>query len=164
VIAQSSEFLADNTTSGATADANNTQFVTALYTDVLGRAPVSSDEVAFWANELDANTLTTEEVANDFIYSSEAMTSTTSVIQVTAIPFTPANSTPTGTKYYFGTVVPNGTITGNFPGTSQTAQLSNLIQQDTLAYLANGIGNSFNILKSNVFWASDNLLTFNGHV
>jgi Domain of unknown function (DUF4214) len=162
-IVQSSEFLTDNTTSGATADANNTQFVTALYTDVLGRAP-DSPGLASWVNALDTNAMTTNEVANDFIFSSEAMTSSTSVLQVAAIPFIPTSSTPTGTKFFFGTVVPNGTITGNFPGTSQQAQLSNLIQQDTLAYLADGIGNSFNILKSNVGWASDNLLTFNGRV
>ena len=162
-IVQSSEFLTDNTTSGATADANNTQFVTALYTDVLGRSP-DSPGLASWVNALDTNAMTTNEVANDFIFSSEAMTSSTSVLQVAAIPFIPTSSTPTGTKFFFGTVVPNGTITGNFPGTSQQAQLSNLIQQDTLAYLADGIGNSFNILKSNVGWASDNLLTFNGRV
>ncbi len=162
VIVQSSQFLTANTTTGATADANNTQFVTALYKDVLGRAPDSAG-LASWVSQLDANTLTTDQVANEFIVSSEAATSSTSILQVAAIPFT-TTTTSTGTKYYFGTVVPDGTITGNFPGTSQTVQLENLIQQDTLAYLANGIGVSFNILKSNVGWASDNLLTFNGHV
>jgi Domain of unknown function (DUF4214) len=161
VIVQSNEFLTANTTTGATADANNTQFVTALYNDVLGRAPDSAG-LASWVSQLDANTLTTDQVANSFIVSSEAATSSTSILQVAAIPFT--TTTSTGTKYYFGTVVPDGTITGNFPGTSQTVQLENLIQQDTLAYLANGIGVTFNILKSNVGWASDNLLTFNGHV
>jgi hypothetical protein len=156
VIVTSTEFIRGNITAGATGNANQTQFVTALYNDVLGRAP-DPGGLNYWVNQINTSTLTVQQVAVAFVSSEEATTSDSSVLQSAAIPVA-------STEYYFGSVVPNGTILGNFPGTGAKAQLENLIQQDTLAYLGNGIGNSFNILKSGVRWASDNLLTYNGRV
>ena len=156
-IAQSNEFIQGNITSGGSPNANQTQLVTALYAKVLGRSADGAG-LNYWVNQLNTSALTPTQVAHHFVSSTEAATSTTSVLQNAAI-FTPA-----GAAYYFGMVTPGGPITGNFPGISATAQLENLIQKDTLAYLANGIGNSFNILKSGVNYASDSLLTYNGKV
>ena len=156
-IAQSNEFIQGNITSGGSPNANQTQLVTALYAKVLGRSADGAG-LNYWVNQLNTSALTPTQVAHHFVSSTEAATSTTSVLQNAAI-FTPA-----GAAYYFGMVTPGGPITGNFPGIGATAQLENLIQKDTLAYLANGIGNSFNILKSGVNYASDSLLTYNGKV
>jgi len=152
----SQEYIQNNIASGQTPNAAQTQFVDALYRDVLGRSADVGGET-FWVNQLNTGGLTVQQVATDFVNSQEAATSKTSILATPII-------TATGPNYYYGSVVPNGTITGNFPGTSQTAQLENLIQQDTLAYLGNGIGKNFNILKSGVNFSSDKLLTYNGHV
>ncbi len=156
-IVTSTEFIGNNITAGNTGDQNQNQFVTALYEDVLGRSP-DPGGLAYWVGEISSNTLTVQQVATDFVNSPEAATSSTSVLQTAALP------TSSGSTYYFGSVVPGGPITGNFAGTSTLAQVENLIQNDTIAYLGNGIGSSFNILKSNVRWASDKLLTYNGRV
>jgi Domain of unknown function (DUF4214) len=156
VFVTSPEYIQANITPGATANQDQTQFVDSLYFNVLGREADPGGE-AFWVNELNTGALSVQQVAVDFVSSAEAATSSTSILTTPVI-------TTTGPGYYFGSAAPNGTIFGNFPGTSQTVQLENLIQQDTIAYLGNGIGKSFNILKSGVGWASDNLLTYNGFV
>ena len=157
-IVTSTEFIQDNITAGASGNANQTQFVTALYNDVLGRDP-DDGGLAYWVGQINTGALSVQQVATDFVYSNEAETSDASVLQAAALPNTVT------TQYYFGTTPPNGVIpAGNFPGTGRTAQLQNLIQKDTLAYLANGIGKSFNVLKSGVNFGSDSLLTYNGRV
>ena len=155
-IVTSTEFIQGNISPTGTPLENENQFVTALYDDVLGRDP-DAGGLDFWVNELDGNAMSVEQVATAFVDSPEAATSDTSVLQTAALPVT----SPT---YYFGVPAPDGTITGNFAGTSQQAQMSNLLQRDLLAYFANNIGTSFNLLKSHVGWASDNLLTYNGRV
>jgi hypothetical protein len=156
-VAQSPEFIQANTTVGATPNANQVQFVTALYQDVLGRTPDPAG-LSSWVNQLNSGASTVQQVAHAIVTSTEAATSSTSVIPQASIPVIG------GATYYFGTVGPNGSIYGNFAGTGATAQLENLIQNDTLAYLGNGIGQKFNVLKSGVKYASDALLTYNGRV
>ncbi len=156
VLVTTPEFYTDNTTVGASGPANQTQYVTALYNDVLGRAPDIAG-ITGWLNAVNYGGSTLAKVANGIVFSTEAATSSTSIIQKTTIPVVT-------TSYYYGTVTPTGTIAGNFSGTSKTAQLENLIQNDTLAYLGNGIGKTFNILKSGVNYSSDKLLTYNGKV
>jgi hypothetical protein len=149
VIVTSNEYIQDNT---GTANANQTQFVTSLYENVLGRAP-DAGGLAFWVNEINTNAMSVQQVATAFVYSPEAMTSATSILQTQALPVT----IPT---YYGG----SGTVTGNFAGTSKATQMENLIQNDTVAFLDNNVGKEFNVLKSGVGWASDNLLIYNGYV
>ena len=158
VIVQSGEFTQNNITAGASGLDNEVQVVSALYFGVLGRDPDTAG-LTYWLNQINNSGLSFQQVAHDFVYSSEASTSPSGILQKATYP-----ATATSTNYYFGSVVPSVPITGNFAGTSATAQLENLIQKDTLAYLANGIGKSFNILKSGVGWASDSLLTYNGRV
>jgi hypothetical protein len=51
-------------------------------------------------------------------------------------------------------------------GTATPANAARVVFNDLHAYLANGVGKSFNILKSDVGWATDNQLIglYNGHV
>jgi len=155
-IVTSTEFIQGNISPTGTANANQTQFVTALYEDVLGRDP-DTNGLNFWVNQINTSTMSVQQVATSFINSNEAATSPTSVLQKAALPVT----APT---YYFGQPAPNGTITGNFAGTSRLAQMENLLQKDLLAYFGNNIGTSFNILKSHINFSSDKLLTYNGRV
>ena len=48
-------------------------------------------------------------------------------------------------------------------GATGTA-IANTLYEGLQNYLADGIGTSFNILKSNIHWRSDNLLTYNQRV
>ncbi len=155
-LVQSPEFYQNNTTVGQSGNANQVEFVSALYIGVLGRDPDLAG-LTGWVNAINFGGLSLQQVAHNFVYSAEAATLTTSILQKAAYP----GGTVTTTV---GTVTPSGPITGNFPGTSKLAQLENLIQRDTLTYLAAGIGTKFNILKSGVGWASDSLLTYNGRV
>ncbi len=75
VIVTSKEFIGNNITDGATPIANQTQFVTALYNDVLGRPP-GPTEVTPWVNAISSNTMTIQQVALAFVASPEAKTST----------------------------------------------------------------------------------------
>ena len=152
----STEYIQDNITAGATGNQNQTQFVTALYNDVLGRAPEGSG-LSFWVSQINTGALSVQQVANDFVSSNEAATSPTSILKTAALPVV-------SPVYYFGVPAPDGTITGNFSGTSKVDQLKNLLQQDLITYLGKGVGNSFNILKSGVNFGSDRLLTYNGRV
>ena len=49
---------------------NTTQFVQALYADILGRS-ASASEVSYWASLIQNNTLSKNQVATDFVTSSE---------------------------------------------------------------------------------------------
>jgi hypothetical protein len=121
-----------------------TDFVASLYTNVLGRVG-GPGEVAGWVATGDTNA----QIVSAFLASPEALTSPTSIFQTIQIIPTPT--------YYFGP----GPITGPFSTAS-----SNLVYDDLLAYLENGVGVNFNVLKSNVNWNSDALLVgiYNGHV
>jgi serralysin len=85
VIATSPEYLGDNRTDGAPAAANNAQFVTALYNDVLGRAP-DQPGLNTWVNALNTGAMTTAQVATSFVNSPESTSSPVSVLHVAAVP------------------------------------------------------------------------------
>jgi hypothetical protein len=61
-----------------------------------------------------------------------------------------------------GTLTPDNTGVPNF-GAGNGA-VADVLFHDLQTYLAAGLGTSFNILKSTVGWASDDLLTYNGTV
>ncbi len=129
VILNSPEYASINTTPD--------DFVGSLYTNVLGRTGTTG-EIDAWVATGDTNA----EIVSAFLAAPETLTSPTSIFQTIQI-------TPTA-NYYFGT----GAITGPF-GT----QPANLVYQDLLAYLRNGVGVNFNVLKStSVHWNTDSQL------
>jgi hypothetical protein len=156
LLATSPEFLANNTTDTSSISATQEQYVTALYEDILGRSPEASG-LAYWEGQL-ASGANPSAVATAFVNSYEASISPTSIL--VTIP----NATPATPSYYFGSPNADGSLPGPFRGTSKQAKIADLIFADLNAYLDQGEGANFNVLKSRVNYGTDAYLTFNGKV
>jgi len=157
----SPEYLTTNTSNanlaGGTPAAGQTQFLTSLYRNVLGRTP-DAQGLAAWEAQLNNGTITTAGVATAFLNSAEAATSPTSILQTTP------GGVFTGETYSFGALNPNGTIPGPYANTTAQGQVANVLHEDLLNFLNVNEGTRFNVLKSQVNFNTDYYLTFNGRV
>ena len=156
LLVTSPEFLSNNTTDTSSATATRAQYVTALYKDILGRAP-DAPGLTFWEGQL-ASGIGPTLVATAFVNSNEAATSPTSIFRAISDP------TPTDPTFYFGAASADGSLPGPFRGTSNQALIADLIFSDLSAYLDQGEGTTFNVLRSRVNHSTDVYLTFNGRV